>query len=97
MLLVLAVPGIKDMGGISVKVHWGRIFFVIGLLLLIASFLWLRQNAGAVHDTWRSFEYELSHFSGRDALQVCFYLALGLGVLMTILWLASCVARWFRR
>ncbi len=56
------------MGGISVKVHWGRTFFVIGLLLLIASFLWLRQNADAVHDSWRSFERELSHFSGRDAL-----------------------------
>ena len=31
------------------KVHWGRMFFVIGLLLLIASFLWLRQDASAVH------------------------------------------------
>ena len=79
------------------KVHWGRTLFVIGLLLLIASFLWLRQNAGAVHDPWRSLERELSHFSGRDALQVCFYLALGLGVLMTILWLASCVFGWLRR
>ena len=79
------------------KVHWGRIFFVIGLLLLIASFLWLRQNSHKVRYQWSSFVRRLTDFSGSDILQFCFYTALGLGVLMTVLWLASCVAKWFRR
>jgi hypothetical protein len=60
-----------------VKIYWGRVFVVVGLLLLIAGFLWLHNNADAVHDTWRSFSHRISDLSGSDTLRFCFYLVGG--------------------
>ena len=79
------------------KVHWERVFFVAAVFMMIAIYLWLRRNSHEVRYQWSSFVRRLTDFSGSDILQVCFYIALGIGILMTILWLASCVTKWFRR
>ena len=79
------------------KVRWERVLFVAGAFMLMAIYLWLRQNSHEVRYRWSSFVRRLTDSSGSDILQVCFYIALVIGVLMTILWLASCVTRWFRR
>ena len=79
------------------QVRWWRVLFVAGVLLLIAACLWLHQNSHTVRYQWSSFVRRLTDFSGSDILQVCFYIVLGLGILMTVLWLASIVTGWFRR
>ena len=79
------------------KVRWERVLFIAAVFMMIAVYLWLRQNSHAVSYQWSSFVRRLTDFSGSDILQICFYVALGFGVLMTILWLASCVIKWFRR
>ena len=79
------------------RIRWERVLFVAGVFMLIAVYLWLRQNSHEVRYQWSSFVRGITDFSGSDILQVCFYIALGLGIIMTILWLASIVTGWFRR
>lgn len=81
----------------SMKVRWERVLFVAGVSMLIATYLWLRQNSHKVRYKWSSFVRGLTDFSGSEILQFCFYIALGIGVIITVLWLASCVTKWFRR
>lgn len=79
------------------RIRWERVLFVAGVFMLIAVYLWLRQNSHEVRYQWSSFVRGITDFSGSDILHVCFYIALGLGIIMTILWLASIVTGWFRR
>ncbi len=79
------------------KVRWERVLFVVVVFMMIAVYLWLRQNSHTVRYKWSSFVRRLTDFSGSGILRACFYIALGLGVLITILWLASRVTNWFRR
>ena len=79
------------------KVCWGRVLFVVVAFMIIAVYLWLRQNSYEVRYRWSSFVRRLTDFSGSDILQICFYIALSLGIAMLFLWLLSRVIEWFRR
>ena len=79
------------------KVRWERVLFVAGAFMLMAIYLWLRQNSYEVRYRWSSFVRRLTDFSGSDMLQVCFCIALSLGIVLLFLWLLSRVIGWFRR
>ena len=79
------------------KVRWERTLFIAAVSMLMAVYLWLRQNSYKVRYQWSSFVRRLTDFSGSDILQVCLCVALSLGIVLLLLWLLSRVIGWFRR